>query len=763
MRIWTKKTSQLFFICLAGLSSFCQAKKTAIHRAGELTNLTQFVDPYIGTGFHGHVFMGASVPFGAVQLGPVNMSQGWDWCSGYHFSDSTIIGFSHTHLSGTGIGDLGDILLMPATGTVRPQKGRLDLPRTGFYSLFSHREETAKPGYYAVRLQRYNIKAELTATQRVGFHQYSFPASDSAQIVIDLKEGIGWDNAVQTMIRKLNDSTIAGYRYSKGWAPDQRIYFMAVFSKPLKNVTVYEDSTEQKGDSISGKRVKAIARFTTGKNEKILVKVGISPVSIENAFGNIQAELPHWNFQSVVANANAAWNRELNKVRIKTGDQARRRTFYTALYHTMIAPSIFNDHNGDYLGTDKKVYRSAPFTNLTTFSLWDTYRAAHPLFTILQPEKVNDMVNSMLAIYQQQGTLPVWHLMGNETNTMPGYSAVQVVADAYLKGFRGFDTTLAYEAVKATAMQDKRGVKYVKQYGFIPADSMVESVAMGLEYSIADGSIAQMAKRMGKADDYRYFSNRAKAYRNYFDPSTRFVRGRLSETAWRTPFSPFESRHMKDDFAEGNAWQYTWMVPHDVSGLIQLLGGEEAFAKKLDSLFILKENMGEEASNDISGLIGQYAHGNEPSHHVTYLYAFVGQPWKTAAKVRYILDSLYSDKPDGLSGNEDVGQMSAWYVFSALGFYPVSPYDGIYVFGSPVFNKAVIKLGHGKQLHIEVKNNSSANKYIQRVRLNGRPFTHSFITHQELVNGGVLQIEMGHTPSKTFGFRKADRPHTEIQ
>lgn len=751
------------FLVFSLLSLFVlgQQKKARTFPLAKLSNLTQYVDPYIGTGFHGHVFLGANVPFGAVQLGPVNMSEGWDWCSGYHISDSTIIGFSHTHLSGTGIGDLGDILVMPATGTVKPRKGKLGMPESGNYSLFSHEDEKVRPGYYSVQLKRYNLQAELTTTQRVGMHRYTFPTSDSAQLIFDLKEGIGWDGAVETMVQKINDTTIAGYRYSKGWAPDQRIYFTAIFSKPMKSFRVYDDSTFQNDNAYKGSRVKGVVYFATAKNEKILVKVGISPVSIENSFKNIKAELPHWNFDAVVRNADAAWNQELNKVRIESSEPARLRNFYTALYHTMIAPSIFNDHNGDYLGTDKKVYKNAPFTNLTTFSLWDTYRAAHPLFTILQTEKVNDMINSMLAIYQQQGTLPIWHLMGNETNTMPGYSSVQVVADAYLKGFRGFDTALAYEALKATAMQNERGVNFVKKYGYIPADSLVESVAMGMEYSIADWGISQVAKRMGKAEDYQYFSKRAKAYRNYFDPVTGFMRGRLSDTSWRTPFSPFESRHRKDDFAEGNSWQYTWMVPHDVEGLISLIGGEKAFSKKLDSLFVLQAHMGEEASNDITGLIGQYAHGNEPSHHITYLYAFVGEPWKTADKVRHILDSLYSDKTDGLSGNEDVGQMSAWYVFSAIGFYPVNPSNGLYVFGSPVVNRATLQLDKGKTLDIRVKNNSNSNKYIQRISLNGKPFTKSYISHQELMKGGILEIEMGKTPSKTWGVDNKDWPYSE--
>lgn len=725
-------------------------------------NLTQYVDPYIGTGFHGHVFLGANVPFGGVQLGPVNMSEGWDWCSGYHYSDSTLIGFSHTHLSGTGIGDLGDILVMPATGPVPPKKGRLNDTANGYYSLFSHADESVKPGYYAVDVKRYHVRAELTASKRVGFHRYTFPASKDARIIIDLKEGIGWDLSMQTFIRRVNDSTLEGYRYSKGWAPDQRIFFTTIFSRPFTSFAVYEDSVAKQGDSLAGRRVKGVASFVTEAGEKIQLKIGLSPVSMANAWGNIQAETPRWDFDQVAAAANDAWNKELNKIQFKTDDPVKRRVFYTALYHTMIAPSLFNDSNGDYRGADGAVHKNASFANLTTFSLWDTYRAAHPLFTILQPERVPDMINTMLAIYRQQGKLPVWHLMGNETNTMPGYSAVQVITDAYLKGIRGFDTAQAWEAVKSTAMQDERGLLYVKKYGFIPADSMKESVAMGLEVAIADWGIAQMARRMGKTQDYTYFGRRAENYRNYFDAATKFMRGRVSQTGWRTPFSPFEARHMQDDFTEGNAWQYTWLVPQDVEGMIRLQGGEAAFAKKLDSLFAVKGNMGKEASPDISGLIGQYAHGNEPSHHIAYLYNYVGKPWKTAEKIRYIIDSMYSDRPDGLCGNEDAGQMSAWYVLSALGLYEVNPMNGKYVIGSPVMDEAVIDVGRQRTFRIEVKNNSPENKYIQRVTLNNKAYPKSYILYQDIMNGGNMRIEMGDNPSG-WGAGIKDRPRSGME
>ncbi|UOG77516.1 GH92 family glycosyl hydrolase (plasmid) [Hymenobacter tibetensis] len=748
----------LGFVFFGASSTGTHPKQAA--SAGPEARLTQYVDPYIGTGFHGHVFLGANVPFGAVQLGPVNLSEGWDWCSGYHYSDSTIVGFSHTHLSGTGIGDLGDIAVMPTTGAVRVTKGSLKNPEKGYVSLFSHQDEQVKPGYYAVKLKRYNIQAELTASERVGFHQYTFPKSEQAHLVLDLQQGIGWDLATDTFIEQLNDSTLAGYRNSKGWAVDQRLYFAVVLSKPIRQFTALQ-VTDTLGHTVAatkGNRLKGVITFATQAGEKVQMKVGISPVSSQNALANIRAEIPHWNFAKTVAAADAAWNQELQKVRIQADSEAQLKTFYTALYHTMIAPSIFNDHNGDYRGTDKKVYQNAAFTNLTTFSLWDTYRATHPLFTVLQPTRVNDMINSMLAVYQQQGKLPVWHLMGNETNTMVGYSAVPVVVDAYLKGFNGFDAQLAYEAIKTTAMQDERGLKAVKALGFIPADSETETVAKGLEYAIDDWCIAQMARKMGKTADYTYFSKRAKNYANYFHKPTRFMRGRVSKTEWRTPFNPLVARHMKDDFTEGNSWQYTWLVPQDVEGLIQLLGGEKPFSQKLDSLFTVQGDMGAEASNDITGLIGQYAHGNEPSHHVAYLYAYVGQPWKTANQVRYIMDNFYTDKPDGIIGNEDVGQMSSWYIFSALGFYPLNPANGTYVFGSPLVRQASLMLANGKTLSIEAKGNSPANKYIQAISFNGKPYLKSYITHQDLTAGGKLVIEMGNKPSTTWGVAKENQP-----
>ena len=725
--------------------------------------LTKYVDPYIGTGGHGHVFVGANVPYGAVQLGPTNLSTGWDWCSGYHYSDSTITGFAHTRLSGTGIGDLGDITVMPVTGNVKLLKGKIGDQQSGYYSLFSHQEEVVKPGYYSVKLKRYNVKAELTASKRVGFHQYTFPKGEIPKIIIDLKPGTGWDTPTETYIRQENDTTVSGYRYSKGWAVDQRVYFTAVFSKPIKDLSVYDSTEVRSGKELKALGAKVVAVFDSKDGSPIQLKLAISPVSIENAKLNLKTEIPGWNFAGQVAKADADWNKELSRVIIKSDDATRMKIFYTALYHTMIAPSVFNDVNNDYLGTDKKVYKNASFTNYTTFSLWDTYRAAQPLLTLINSEKAGDVVNTFLAIYQQQGRLPVWHLMGNETDCMVGNPGMIALADAYLKGIKGFDKDLAYEALKGTGMQKIRSLDQVQKYGFIPADSTVESVAMGMEYAIADWGVAQVAKNRGNKEDYAYWSKRGANYKNYFDKETRFMRGRFANNTWRTPFNPFHAIHRQDDYTEGTAWQYLWLVPQDVEGLMGLLGGTKPFVAKLDSLFTAKGDMGAESSPDISGLIGQYAHGNEPSQHITYMYAYAGQPYKTADKVRYILDNLYTAKPDGLSGNEDVGQMSAWYIFSSLGFYPENPSNGMYVFGSPVVNEATLKVGYGKTFSLSVKNNSKTNKYIQSITLNGKAYTKSYILHSEIIKGGKMTIQMGAKPSTVWGIKTADRPYSVTQ
>lgn len=726
--------------------------------AQQKANLTQYVDPLIGSAKHGHVFVGANVPFGAVQLGPNNIFEGWDWCSGYNYAGNTITGFAHTHLSGTGIGDLGDISIMPATGKLLMEKGKKAGDQDGYLSEFSHQNETAKTGYYSVWLDKYSIKAELTATERVGFHQYTFKkGAENPHLVIDLIEGIGWDAPVSASIKQLDATTLVGHRHSTGWANDQRLYFVIKLSQPLKSIALYDSTVVKSGTTLSGKKLKAAVSFNAINNNKLQIKVALSPVSIENAILNLKTELPGWDFASTVKSADAKWEKELSKVKIEAS-AVTRKVFYTALYHTMIAPSLFNDVTKDYLGTDKKVYKKASFNNLTTFSLWDTYRAANPLFTILHPDKVSDVVNTMLAIYKQQGKLPVWHLMGNETNTMVGYHAVPVIVDAYLKGYRGFDVNLAYEAIKQSAMQKTDGIDYIQQLKYIPADKVNESVGKALEYAIDDYCIAQMAKALNKTADYNYFSKRSKLYSLYFDPSVQFMRGKLANGNWRSPFDPFSSKHREDDYVEGNAWQYTWLVPQDVEGLIKLFGGDKPFANKLDSLFTLPLDLGTNGSPDISGLIGNYAQGNEPNHHITYLYTYAGQPWKTADLIRKIDKDFYSSKPDGLCGNEDVGQMSAWYIFTAMGFYPVNPANGAYVFGTPLINSASISLAGNKKFNIKAVNNSADNKYIQKVVLNGKPYTKSYILHKTITAGGSMQIYMGNKPSASWGVKPEDRP-----
>lgn len=730
------------------------------------SNYSKFVNPYIGSDGHGHVFVGANVPFGAIQLGPNNIQQtwdkfnGWDWCSGYNYVSKEIIGFAHTHLSGTGIGDLNDILILPANGKIQLQQASFGDMNTGYGSNFSHNNEKVKPGYYSVYLDKYKIKAELTATERVGFHQYHFDKKDNAHLLLDLSYAICWDSTVTANFTKLNDTTFVGYRYSTGWAKDQRIYFAITLSQPVTNFLIYNNSILQNSKQATGQQIKAALVFNASIKDNIKIKVGISPVSIENAIANIKAEIPGWDFKKIVKAADKKWNDALGKIHISAPDSVKS-VFYTSLYHSYFFPSLYNDHNNDYLGTDKKVYRNSTFDNYSVFSLWDTYRGVHPLMTLIQPQRINDYVNTFLAIYKQQGKLPVWHLMGNETNTMIGYPAVPVIVDAYLKGFREYDVALAYEAVKQSAMQQTDGINYVQQLQFIPADSVGESVAKALEYAISDWGIAQMAKSLHKQIDYEYFSKRAKLYAEYFDKTTQHMRGRVSEHLWRNPFNPFSAVHRENDYCEGNAWQYTWLVPHAVEGLINLLGGDKPFLQKLDSLFSLPSALGENASPDISGMIGQYAHGNEPNHHIPYLYAYAGQPWKTAKLIRTITDTFYLNKPNGLCGNDDVGEMSTWYVFSALGFYPVNPQNGSFVFGSPLINNAVINTG-SKKFSIQVVNNSKTSIYIQKILLNGKKYPFSFIKYSDIVAGGKIVIYMGSKPAKNWGVAIENRPVSDL-
>ncbi len=722
-----------------------------------------FVDPYIGTDDHGHVFLGANVPYGAVQLGPVNFVKGWDWCSGYHYSDSIVTGFSHTHLSGTGIGDLGDLHLMPYTGKLRLVPGsQMDISQ-GYSSFYTHADETAHPGYYAVKLNSFGIDAELTASERVGFHRYTFPEGDTARIIIDLNQGIGWDRTTATNLRNTGEASFSGYRFSKGWAPDQRLFFALQLNVTPDEISFFDSNLQEVEPGDTTRVLKGVLTFYPPLRKQILVKAGISPVSEENAAANISAEIPEWDFDATAAVAREKWNHELSKIEIKDRDTANLRTFYTAMYHLMIHPSLFNDANGDYRGTDKEVYRSPGFQNYTVFSLWDTYRAAHPLYTLIDPARVSDFVSSMLAIHDQQGSLPVWHLMGNETGTMVGNHSIPVIADALLKGIGGFDPEKAFEAMKSTALgDDGDGLKFLNTLGWVAADSARESVSKGLEYAVDDWAIAQVAKFLGKEEDFTLFHKRAGYYRNYFDPSVGFFRGKNYNGSWSTPFHPVFTLHEQGNYTEGNAWQYLWLVPADVEGLIRLLGGEGKFSQRLDSLFLVPSTLNEGASPDISGLIGQYAHGNEPSHHIVYLYAYVGQQWKTAEKVRFILEHLYNDTSKGICGNEDCGQMSAWYIFSSLGFYPVNPSNSAYVLGSPLHEEATLHLPNGKSFTVKALHNGPGNLYIRSARLNGAPYEKSYITHRDVLNGGILELEMGSTPNRDFGAAPAHRPSSAL-
>lgn len=716
--------TELIFAAFLALAAGCSS-------SGDGERFTDYVDTGIGSGGHGHVFVGANVPFGFVQIGPTSIPEEWDWTSGYHISDSTVIGFSHTHLSGTGIGDLFDVTVMPVTGEVTYARGTEVEPLSGLWSYADRSREVSRPGYYSVPLERYGITAEMTATARVGMHRYTFPASDEAAIVFDLENGGCWDSPVKTYMAAVDSNTVEGYRWSTGWADDQRIYFVAEFSRPFDSFVLAGK------DGMYGR-----ASFSTGDGEQVLLKVALSPVSIEGARANMKAELPGWDFDSVAAAADSAWNSELSKIRIETADPSVRKIFYTALYHTMIAPSVFCDVDGSYYGADNEVHPYEGFTDYTTFSLWDTYRAAMPLMTLIHQEKMPDIINTMLTVYRQQGKLPVWHLMGCETDCMVGNPGVMPVADAVLKGFGGFDRELAYEALKNSVLVPDRGQNFRMEYGYIPCDLFNESVAYDMEYAIADGSVAAVARELGKEEDYRYFLDRSHSYRNFFDSRTGFMRGRDSRGMFRTPFSPFASTHRADDYCEGNAWQYTWLAPHDFDGLVGCFGSREAFLAKLDSLFTASSVIEGEASPDISGMIGQYAHGNEPSHHILYFYTMAGEPWKTADKVRQVLTTLYHDAPDGLSGNEDVGQMSAWYILSSLGFYQANPADPSYWFGYPLVDRADIKVPGGI-FTVAAEGRSDENRYIQSVTLNGEPYSLPYISFKDMSAGSELVFHLG--------------------
>jgi predicted alpha-1,2-mannosidase len=704
-----------------------------ISKISDAQKLTSFVDPFLGTGGHGHVYPGATIPFGMVQLSPDNGEEGWDWCSGYHYSSNTIAGFSHTHLSGTGIGDWCDISILPMTdtSTIRKDKSKF---------LFSHKHESAKPGYYQVQLDN-KIKCELTANKRTGFHRYSYP-TNIGWLLLDMGFQINWDKTTSGSLKILNDSTIIGYRYSTGWAKGQKVYFAARFNHGFQSVTFVNDSVRN-GNTALGNKLKAAVKFTTAS--PLEVRVSISSVSEENALLELNVSNAA-TFDATAKSAESLWEKELQKIKINTNDKALATKFYTSLYRTCLAPVVHSDASGAYQTHDnlqKKFIKGKE--KYTVFSQWDVFRALNPLFTITQTDRLPDMINSMLQLYEDNGLLPVWDLSTWEANTMTGYHSIPIIADAILKDIKGFDYNLAYEAMKKSAYQKIRGTPAYIQYGYVPQDKHGWSVTMTLEYAFDDWCIAQVAKKLNQISDYNLFMQRAQSYKVLFDSSTGFMRAKDSNGKFIEPFDPLLSEHGFDgQYIEGTAWQHSFFVPHDVEGLAKLYGGKENLVKKLDDLFMAPSELhGENTSADVSGLIGQYAHGNEPSHHIIYMYTALGHPQKTAKWVKVVTDSMYKTGPDGLTGNDDCGQMSAWYIWSALGMYPMNPSAGQYVFGLPLIKNASITLPNKKILTIQTIENKStklSEKYVSSVYLNNRKLTNGFITHQEILEGGILKF-----------------------
>ncbi len=727
----------ILFISCNNPSSISEAKKDQ--------PLTSYVNTFIGTGGHGHTYPGATMPFGMMQLSPDTRLEGWDGCSGYHYTDSYIYGFSHTHLSGTGISDYGDVLLMP-TNETNFNNGADG--KKGYRAHFSHDNEVAKPGYYKVHLDSTNIDIELTVSKRSGIHKYQYPSSQDQFLILDLEHR---DKVLDAKIDKISNTEIVGYRHSSAWAKDQRLYFVIKTSHPFNDIL---QSPPVSG--MPGAR-RASLNFMNPNNEPVYIKVGISSVDIGGARKNLEAEVLGKNFETVKSEAQQVWETQLEKVVIESNDLDKKTNFYSALYHTMLAPQLYQDVDGRYRGMDLEVHETTGFEYYSVFSLWDTFRAAHPLYTIIEQDKTNDFINTFLAKYDEGGIMPMWDLAGNYTDCMIGYHAVPVVADAYLKGIRGYNTEKAFEAMKHSSTRDKFGLEAYKKYGFIPVDEESESVSKTLEYAYDDWTIAQMAKEMGKTDDYQTYIQRAQYYKNVFDPESKFMRGRFRNT-WFAPFDPYE---VNFNYTEANSWQYSFYVPQDVSGFIDLLGGKDKLEAQLDELFNAKTETSGRDQSDITGLIGQYAHGNEPSHHMAYLYNFVNKPHKTQEKVHQILTELYKNDSDGVSGNEDCGQMSAWYVLSSMGFYPVTPGSNEYIIGTPLFDKATINLESGKQFNIIAKNLSDTNIYIERVKLNDKKLNETYLNHNDIVSGGTLEFTMTDNPA-VWGSREGNEPKTEI-
>ncbi|RAJ75141.1 putative alpha-1,2-mannosidase [Chitinophaga dinghuensis] len=738
-------------------------------------NVLQYVKPITGTMRMGHTYPGATVPFGAVQLSPETDTIPYEmngkynpdvykYCAGYQYEDKTIVGFSHTHFSGTGHADLGDFLIMPTTGELQLNPGTAEHPETGYRSVFSHSTEVAEPGYYKVKLEDHNILAEMTASSRVGFHQYTFSGNGTAHIILDMMSNIyNYENKnVWTYIRVENDTLVTGFRQTNGWARTRIEYFAMVFSKPIQHYghrnyakDVYRGfwrKFDQYHDfpEMAGKQIRAYFDFQTTPGEKIQIKMALSPVSTEGALKNLQAEIPGWNFDQVKRDAQQLWTKELNKIHIESGSREEKENFYTAMYHAFINPTTYMDVDGSYRGLDMNIHNTNGYTNYTTFSLWDTYRALHPFFNVIQPGRNADMIRSMMAHYEQsaQHMLPIWSHYANENWCMIGYHSVSVIADAVMKGNAPFDANKALEACVTTARhRNYDGLGYYIDKGYIPEDKEGSSVSKVLEYAYDDWCIAQMAKKLGRNDIYEEFIKRSLNYKNVYDSKTGFMRPRLSDGSFKPNFDPLQTHDQ--GFIEGNAWNYSLYVPQYPADMIAMMGGKKQFAQHLDSLFTMElpdKYFAETEDITRDGIIGNYVHGNEPSHHVVYLYNHTGQPWKTQDRVRMILRKMYHPGPDGLGGNDDCGQMSAWYIFSSLGFYPMCPGADQYELGSPAVDKATLQLENGKTFVVDVKNQSDKNVYVQQVLLNGKPWKQLTISHSDIMNGGTITFVMGAKP-----------------
>jgi predicted alpha-1,2-mannosidase len=754
---------------LAANSRVNSSQDAGANTSGE--DIFRFVNIALGTGGHGHTYPGATVPFGMVQLSPDTFNDDWDWCSGYHLSDDSIMGFSHTHLSGTGCGDLLDFLVVPRTGEVRLVPGDRKQPGTGYRSRFSHDNEHAHPGYYSVLLDS-GVRAELTATEHAGFHRYTFPANEESHILIDLThaygkspENIEWCSARATG----NNSLVAGHE-TQAWGAGRQMFIALEFSRPFDRLDFYLDGekTAALAGDLRGKNVKVVAHFKTQANEQILIKAGLSGVSTEGAQKNLAAEIADWNFERVQHAAEQRWRTELGKIRVETSDLDRKTVFYSSLYHTMMGPTLFDDVDGSYRGMDDKIHHLPKGQrNYTTFSLWDTYRAEHPLFTLIHADRVPDMVNSLIRMaVESPAGMPVWPLQGKETGTMTGYHSAAVIAEACAKGFTGIDYPAAYTAMKKRAfVDDYRGLPWYRSFGFIPADLEDESVSKTLEYDYDDWAIAHVAHRLGDHENAKLLIERSRNYRHAWDAATGFLRAKLQDGTWAMPFDPIEMGHSKRwrDYTESNAWQTTFGIQHDVTGYIELMGGDAAFVTKLNTLFNMPSTLPSDAPPDIAGMVGQYAHGNEPSHHIAYLYAYAGEPAKTQERVHFLNTKMYSNTPDGIAGNEDCGQMSAWFILSSIGFYAVDPVSAHYVFGTPLFDRVTLSLAGGKKLVFEAERATPESIYIRTVEFDGKDHPRSWFSHADVAQGGHFVFHLGSQPDPHFGKDQASRPVSNLQ